>query len=76
MKHFTYYFLFLFTFVGSVATAQVQQNKEKIDTTEIPFKKLQDNPVAAMLDSLANLQFFDKSNNLYDVNYNNIHKLC
>ena len=76
MKHFTYYFLFLFTFVGSVATAQVQQNKEKIDTTEIPFKKLQDNPVAAMLDSLANLQFFDKSNNLYDVNYNNIHNFA
>jgi membrane-bound lytic murein transglycosylase D len=76
MKHYTYYFLLLFTLIGFVATAQVDQRKEKIDTTAVPYQKLQDNPVAAMLDSLANLQFFDKSNNLYDVNYNNIHNFA
>jgi membrane-bound lytic murein transglycosylase D len=76
MKHLTYYFLLLFTLVGLAATAQVEPGKEKIDTTSVPFHKLQDNPVAAMLDSLANLQFFDKSNNLYDINYNNIHNFA
>ena len=40
-----------------------------------PVKKL-DNPIAAMLDSLANLQFFDKSNNLYDANYGNTHNFA
>ncbi|NWJ52551.1 MAG: LysM peptidoglycan-binding domain-containing protein [Bacteroidetes bacterium] len=76
MKHYTYYFLLLFTLIGFTATAQVEQGKEKIDTTVVLYQKLQDNPVAAMLDSLANLQFFDKSNNLYDVNYNNIHNFA
>ena len=76
MKHYTHYFLLLFTLIGFAATAQVEPSKEKIDTTAIPFHKLQDNPVAAMLDSLANLQFFDKSNSLYDVNYNNIHNFA
>lgn len=76
MKHYTNYFLLLFTLIGFAATAQVDQRREKIDTTVVPYQKLQDNPVAAMLDSLANLQFFDKSNNLYDVNYNNIHNFA
>lgn len=76
MKHYTYYFLLLFTLIGFAATAQVEKSKEKIDTTVVPYQKLQDNPVAAMLDSLANLQFFDKSNNLYDVSYNNIHNFA
>ncbi len=76
MKHSIYYFLLLFTLIGSVATAQVGSTKVKNDSTYIPPLKLQDNPVAAMLDSLANLQFFDKSNNLYDVNYNNIHNFA
>jgi len=76
MKHTFSYFLLLFTLIGSVATAQIEPGLSKNDTSFIVPAKRVDNPVAAMLDSLANLQFFDKTNNLYDVNYSNIHNFA
>jgi membrane-bound lytic murein transglycosylase D len=76
MKHTFLYFLLLFTFIGLAATAQIEMGQIKKDSSFVAPGKLQDNPVAAMLDSLANLQFFDKSNNLYDVNYSNSHNFA
>ena len=58
------------------ATAQIEKGQSMSDTSFIVPAKRVDNPVAAMLDSLANLQFFDKSNNLYDVNYSNTHNFA
>ena len=76
MKHTFSYFLLLFTLIGSAATAQIEKGQSMSDTSFIVPTKRVDNPVAAMLDSLANLQFFDKSNNLYDVNYSNTHNFA
>jgi len=76
MKHTFSYFLLLFTLIGSVATAQIEKGQSMSDTSFIVPAKRVDNPVAAMLDSLANLQFFGKSNNLYDVNYSNTHNFA
>lgn len=76
MKHTFSYFLLFFTLIGLAATAQIEMGQIKKDSSFVAPGKLQDNPVAAMLDSLANLQFFDKSNNLYDVNYSNSHNFA
>jgi membrane-bound lytic murein transglycosylase D len=76
MKHTFLYFLLLFTVIGSAAQAQFEMGQPKKDSSFVAPAKLQDNPIAAMLDSLATLQFFDKSNNLYDVNYSNTHNFA
>jgi membrane-bound lytic murein transglycosylase D len=77
MKHTFLYFLLLFTFLGTTVKSQIDLGLTKKDSSFVapPAKKL-DNPIAAMLDSLANLQFFDKSNNLYDANYSNTHNFA
>lgn len=67
------YFLLFFTIIGSTAKAQIGIAPETKDSSFTPPIFIQDNRIAAMLDSLATLQFFDRTNNLYDVNYNNIH---
>ena len=77
MKHTFIYFLLFFTLIGSAAVAQNELGTEKKDSSFFtPPIKIQDNPIAAMLDSLANLQFFDRTNNLYDTNYANIHNFA
>jgi len=76
MKHTFFYFLLLFTLIGTAAQAQVDPGQIKKDTSIMAPINIQDNPVAAMLDSLANLQFFDKTHNLYDVNNSNIHNFA
>ena len=76
MKHTFLYFLLLFTVFGTAATAQIEMGQTKKDSSFVAPAKRVDNPVAAMLDSLANLQFFDKTNNLYDVNYSNTHNFA
>ena len=68
------YFLLFFTLIGSTAKAQVGAVKK--DSSFMPPINIQDNPIAAMLDSLATLQFFDRTNNLYDANYTNIHNFA
>ena len=51
--------------------------QEKKDSSFLkPNMNVQDNPIAAMLDSLSNLQFFGKANNLYDLNYSNTHNFA
>ena len=76
MKHTFSYFLLLFTLIGMAATAQIELGQTKKDSSFVAPVKRVDNPVAAMLDSLSNLQFFDKSNNLYDANYSNTHNFA
>lgn len=77
MKHTFLYFLLLFTFLGTAVKSQIDMGQQKKDSSFVapPAKKL-DNPIAAMLDSLANLQFFDKSNNQSDANYSNPHNFA
>ncbi|MDP4291912.1 MAG: transglycosylase SLT domain-containing protein, partial [Bacteroidota bacterium] len=76
MKHKLLLFLLLFTLIGTAAKAQMGLGQEKKDSSFRAPVKVQDNPIAAMLDSLANLQFFDKTNKLYDQNYSNIHNFA
>ena len=76
MKHTFLYFLLLFTLIGTAANAQILMGPTPKDSSFVAPVKKGDNPIAAMLDSLANLQFFDKSNNLYDVNYSNTHNFA
>ena len=70
------YFLLFISIIGSAAKAQIGIGTEKRDSTFKVPARIQDNPIAAMLDSLATLQFFDRTNNLYDVSYNNIHSFA
>ena len=76
MKQNIIYFLLFFTFIGSAAKAQIGIAKDKNDSTFRAPVNIKDNPVAAMLDSLATLQFFDRTNNLYDASYNNTHNFA
>jgi membrane-bound lytic murein transglycosylase D len=63
--------------IGSTAKAQIGTGQLKKDSSLMaPNMNVPDNPIAAMLDSLSNLQFYDKSNNLYDLNYSNIHNFA
>jgi len=51
--------------------------QDKKDSSSMaPNMNMPDNPIAAMLDSLSNLQFFDRANNLYDLNYSNTHNFA
>jgi membrane-bound lytic murein transglycosylase D len=77
MKHTILYILLLFIFIGSTAKAQNGMGHEKKDSSFLkPNMNVQDNPIAAMLDSLSNLQIFGKANNLYDLNYSNTHNFA
>jgi len=76
MKQTFIYFLLFFTLIGSTAVAQIGMETEKKDSSFMPPIKIQDNPIAAMLDSLSTLQFFDRTSNLYDANYTNIHNFA
>jgi membrane-bound lytic murein transglycosylase D len=76
MKHTIILFLLLFTLIGTTAQAQIDMGQKKKDSSFVAPVNIRDNPVAAMLDSLANLQFFSKSNNLYDQNYSNTHNFA
>jgi membrane-bound lytic murein transglycosylase D len=75
MKHTIPFIILLFLIIGS--TAQAQFETEKKDSSFIaPNINVQDNPIASMLDSLSNLQFFGKANNLYNLNYSNTHNFA
>jgi membrane-bound lytic murein transglycosylase D len=76
MKHTIISFLLLFTLIGTAAQAQIDMGQKKKDSSFVAPVRIKDNPIAAMLDSLANLQFFSKSNNLYDLNYSNTHNFA
>ena len=76
MKHTYILFLLLFTLIGTATKAQIDMGQKKKDSTFVAPVNVRDNPIAAMLDSLANLQFFSKSNNLYDLNYSNTHNFA
>ena len=76
MKHTIILFLLLSTLIGTTAQAQIDMGQKKKDSSFVAPVNVRDNPVAAMLDSLANLQFFSKSNNLYDLNYSNTHNFA
>jgi membrane-bound lytic murein transglycosylase D len=76
MKHTYIYILLLFTLITSTVKAQIVLSQQKKDSSFVAPSKVQDNPVAAMLDSLASLQFFDKSSNLYDNSNTNIHNFA
>jgi len=77
MKHTIPYIILLFIFIGSTAKAQNGMGQVKKDSSFlIPNMNVQDNPIAAMLDSLSNLQFFGKANNLYNLNYSNTHNFA
>ena len=72
MKHTFLYFILLFTLIRSAAIAQIEMRHVKKDSSFVALPvKLRVNAVATMLDSLSNLQFFDKSNNLSGLNYSN-----
>jgi len=74
MKHTILYIILLFIIIGSTAKAQIGMGQDMKDSSFIvPNMNVRDNPIAAMLDSLSNLQFFGKANNLYDLNYSNTH---
>jgi membrane-bound lytic murein transglycosylase D len=63
--------------IGSAAKAQIEIGQVKKDSSfTAQTLNVQDNPIAAMLDSLSNLQYYNKSNNLYDLNYSNIHNFA
>ena len=77
MKHTFYLIILLFTLIGSTAKAQIVMGQEKKDSSFLsPTMNVHDNPIAAMLDSLSNLQYYNKSNKLYDLNYGNIHNFA
>jgi membrane-bound lytic murein transglycosylase D len=64
--------MLLFSLIGSVAKAHTEIRHVKKDSSFMaPNVKVQDNPIAAMLDSLSSLQFFEKSNKLSDLNNTN-----
>jgi membrane-bound lytic murein transglycosylase D len=70
------YFLLFFSLIGSATKAQIGIGTEEKNSTFKAPLNVQDNPVAAMLDSLSTLQFFDRTNKLYDINYPNINNFA
>lgn len=69
MKYTYLFYLLLFSLIGSTAKANIEMGHVKKDSSVIASKvKVLDNPVAAMLDSLSSLQFFEKSNKLSSLN--------